>query len=53
MTLEEVIKHLAQWIAEKRTGSIQVNFFRGGVTNINLTQCIKPEKKEDACTLTK
>ncbi len=45
MTLEEVVKHLAVWIQEKRTGSVQVNMFRGGISNINLTQCIKTEKE--------
>lgn len=45
MTLEEVIVHLTTWIKEKRTGSVQVNFFKGGISNINLTQCLKTEKK--------
>jgi hypothetical protein len=45
MTLEEVMKHIAEWIAAKRTGSIQINMFRGGISNINLTQCIKTEKE--------
>ena len=44
MTLEDVMKHIAAWIAEKKTGSIQINMFRGGVSNINLTQCIKSNK---------
>lgn len=44
MTLEEVIKHVAEWVANKKTGSIQINIFKGGISNINLTQCIKTEK---------
>ena len=50
MTLEEVMKHIADWIADKKTGSIQVNMFRGGISNINLTQCIKTEK-EGGCNV--
>lgn len=45
MLLEEVVAHIASWIKEKRTGSIQVNFFKGGISNINITQCIKTETK--------
>lgn len=48
MTIEEVIKYIAEWVANRRTGSIQINMFKGGISNINLTQCIKTEKKEDA-----
>lgn len=44
MTLEEVTAHIAEWIAAKKTGSIQINFFKGGIPNINLTQCIKADK---------
>jgi hypothetical protein len=44
MTLEEVMAHIAEWIAANRTGSIQINMFKGGISNINLTQCIKTEK---------
>ena len=44
MTLEEVVRHITEWITGKRTGSIQINFFKGGISNINLTQCIKTEK---------
>jgi hypothetical protein len=45
MTLEEVVRHIAAWIAEKRTGSIQINMFKGGISNINLTQCLKTENE--------
>lgn len=46
MLLEEVVAHIASWIKEKRTGSIQVNFFKGGISNINITQCIKTESED-------
>ncbi len=45
MTLEEVITIIAMWIDDKRTGSIQINMFKGGISNLNLTQCIKTEKE--------
>ena len=45
MTLEEVAAILAEWIALKKTGSVQANFFKGGISNVNLTQCIKTEKE--------
>jgi hypothetical protein len=48
MTLEEVMKYIAEWVAERRTGSIQINMFKGGISNINLTQCIKT-MKEGGC----
>lgn len=41
MTLEEVVSFIAKWIAEKKTGSIQINMFKGGISNINLTECVK------------
>lgn len=43
MTLEDVISYLEAWIKEKRTGSIQVNYFKGGISNLNLSQCVKTE----------
>ena len=45
MTLEEVVAIIAEWISLKKTGNIQVNLFKGGISNINLTQCIKTEKE--------
>ena len=48
MTIDEVVKYIVEWINDKRTGSIQINFFMGGISNINLTQCIKT-KKEGGC----
>jgi hypothetical protein len=47
VTLKEVIKHLEKWEESAKTGSIQVNFFKGGISNINLTQCIKTEIKAE------
>ena len=45
MTLEDLIRLISEWIAQEKTGSIQVNFFKGSIPNINLNQCIKTEKK--------
>ena len=50
MTIEEVVEYISDWVEEKRTGSIQINMFKGGISNINLTQCIKTEKKPEPST---
>jgi hypothetical protein len=45
MTLEEVIKYISDWISGKKTGSIQINMFKGGISNITLTQSVKTQKE--------
>jgi len=29
------------WVAKKQTGAIEINFFQGGVTNMNLKHSVK------------
>jgi len=41
MTLKEVIEFIVQWIEDKKTGSIQVNFFRGGISTVKFTEILK------------
>lgn len=41
LILKEAIEILANWAKNKKTGSIQFNFFNGVISNANLTQCIK------------
>lgn len=41
MKPEEVMAYILHWEEEKRTGNIQINFFKGGISNINLNQCVK------------
>ena len=39
--LDKITKILKEWIDEKKTGSIQINFFKGGIGNLNLSNSIK------------
>lgn len=39
--IDEIVKILKDWIDNKKTGSIQINFFRGGIGNLNLNKSIK------------
>jgi len=32
---------LAEWIAKQKTGSLTINFFRGGITNVTKNESIK------------
>jgi len=41
MTLEQIIDLISKWITDKKTGSIKINFFKGGISNANLTECVK------------
>lgn len=45
MKIEKVIEIIKQWIKENRTGSIKINFFKGGIVNLNLIQSVKTETK--------
>ena len=40
-SLVEYVKLQVLWVQEKRTGSLTLNFFQGGVTNCNRTECLK------------
>jgi hypothetical protein len=44
-TLKDIMKLVNNWIDSKYVGNIQVNFFKGGVTSVNLNQTIKPGKE--------
>jgi hypothetical protein len=46
MNIEDVIRYLKRWKKEGKTGNIQVNFFKGGIPNINLNQSLKEYEKE-------
>lgn len=41
--LGRIISLLKSWIRDKRVGSIQVNFMKGGVTNVNIKESLKVE----------
>lgn len=46
MTIEEVIEHIARWVAERKTGYLQINFKDGGIGHLNANICIKSSKGE-------
>jgi hypothetical protein len=45
MTTEEVVQYIVDWQFYKKTGSIQINMFKGGISNITLTQSVKTQKE--------
>ena len=47
--IEKIIEVIKNWIDNRKTGSIQINFFKGHIANLNLNNSIKldtTEKKE-------
>ena len=42
-----LINFLTKLVEEKFTGSIQINFFGGGISNINKNESIKPQPKKE------
>jgi len=40
-TIAKLIDVIRSWISEKRTGSIQINFFKGGISNIKKEESVK------------
>ena len=44
MTQCPCCKLLNQWVQEKRVGSVTINFFKGGISSINMNETKKPEE---------
>jgi len=44
--ITKLIELIKNWIFEKKTGSIQVNFFRGGISSIKKEETVKLNSKE-------
>lgn len=42
-----VVEELNKLSDENFTGSVQINFFKGGVSNINKAECIKPPSSKE------
>ena len=40
MIPEWLIKLIKSWIIESRTGSLTINFYKGGIRNVNKTETI-------------
>jgi len=39
--IEKIIEVVKDWIDNQKTGSIQINFFKGHIGNLNLNNSIK------------
>ena len=44
--LDNIYNLMKFWVLNKRVGSIQVNFMKGGITNINIHRSVKAEDIE-------
>ena len=44
--LENIYQLMKSWILNKRVGSIQVNFMKGGIANVNIKKSVRPEDIE-------
>ncbi len=43
--MDEIIKLIREWIIQRRTGQISLNFYQGGISSINK---IQTEKLDDS-----
>lgn len=39
--IKEIVRIVKDWIDLKKIGSIQINFFKGGISNVNLSESRK------------
>jgi len=44
--LGKIMVLIKEWVTRKKVGSIQVNLYQGGISNINLKESVKIEDKE-------
>mgnify|MGYP001594938008 FL=1 len=40
-SLVEYVKLQVSWVREKKTGSLKLNYYQGGVTNMNRDESVK------------
>jgi hypothetical protein len=40
--LKDILRLHKNWMDSKKVGNIQVNYFKGGVTSINLNETVRP-----------
>ena len=43
--LGKIMVLIREWVMQKKVGSIQVNLYQGGISNINLKESVKIEEK--------
>jgi hypothetical protein len=44
--VKELIKLIQEWIDKKKVGSLQINFFKGGISSVNMIETKKMPKQE-------
>ena len=42
--VRKLVELIYEWLEEGKVGSIQINFFGGGITNLNLSESLKLDK---------
>jgi len=46
--LNKLNQVIQEWLREKRVGSVTINFFKGGISNILIKQSIKLEELQSS-----
>jgi len=41
--LDNIYNLMISWMRNKKVGSIQINFMKGGITNVNIKRSLKAE----------
>jgi len=44
--IEKIVRLLQTWIFEKKTGNITINFFKGGISSIDIKETKKIDEIE-------
>jgi len=47
-SIERIVEEVVKWMSQRKYGNIQINFFAGGVSNINLNESVKITEKKGA-----
>jgi len=43
--MNELVKLIKKWISDRKTGNIQINFFKGGISCVKMEETIKIQKQ--------
>jgi len=44
--MKNLMELIKKWISEKKVGKITINFFKGGISSVNVEETIKLSKKK-------
>ena len=44
--VDKVVILIKDWVNKKKTGSIKINYYKGGVSNVEFKESIKIEKND-------